>query len=230
MKNSSVLTAALAGFLTITSAIQNEVKESPDGVKYINVPMTPINYIMNGKVHIVHVNRGVIDNRVALASRDDPKMGNCYFLEEYDLPQDYCGDNLYWNDTTQDTSPLRSDCQIIVDFLRNKEPHHNWHCGTVDFRNFIFQNVTQPLVEYNSCCFGIHMEDFSGWGIIGDQDISDLISDSMNKFPGGDKISATGSAMPCTNTVVDVFSATVNTSWAIYNPYYVQGPYPTGTL
>lgn len=113
----------------------------------------------------------------------------------------HCGDASF-NNQTSDASPLVSDCKQLAYNIRNGDAF--WRIGAGQYRQ---------LAQYKSCAFGGTATD-QAWVFVGNQDIMDLISDTLKRFYHQDQIGAFGS-MPCDGSNQDGEHARFY--WSIYH-------------
>lgn len=113
----------------------------------------------------------------------------------------YCGASSF-TDQTSGASPTTADCRQVV---ANIALGGDW---TVDS-----SGVQHQLVQYGGCAFGIQGQgspvgnvDFT----IGNQDIIDIITTSINMFGGSGQVGAKGT-MSCSGN-----AASQNVLWGIY--------------
>ena len=117
-----------------------------------------------------------------------------------------CGDSTFENQTT-DGSPLVTDCQTIVD---NISGGGTWKVSTVGQQS--------TLVQFGTCALGVQGNKSANTGNIGNQDIMDLINESIRKFEWNGKVGAKGE-MTCQSDRGVMGEA--DFTWGIYvNPDY----------
>ncbi|OJJ46519.1 hypothetical protein ASPZODRAFT_132589 [Penicilliopsis zonata CBS 506.65] len=105
-----------------------------------------------------------------------------------------CGDSSFDNETSGG-SPKVSDCQKIAS---NIAGGGSW---------YLDDSTTQrQLVQYGTCAFGARLTE-NGPNYIGNQDIIDLINDSISKFQSNGLVGSKGS-MSCGGSGV---------AWALYH-------------
>ncbi|EAQ84340.1 predicted protein [Chaetomium globosum CBS 148.51] len=110
---------------------------------------------------------------------------------EYNL----CGDSTFVDESTGG-SPLASDCEQLWR-NNNQYPYHQLTLG-----------VERPLVTWGTCAFSATAVvtpylDGIWWTNIGDEDITDLVRDSISKFTRDGKVGARGTAECYDDTAID---------------------------
>ncbi|KAJ5653906.1 hypothetical protein N7490_000909 [Penicillium lividum] len=90
-----------------------------------------------------------------------------------------CGTSTFVDKTTT-SSPDVADCKIIATNIKSG--------GTWTFEGF---GVHHQLVQYGTCAFGVKVTDYV-WTKIGNEDIINLITDSISKFKSDGKVGAKG--------------------------------------
>jgi hypothetical protein len=110
-----------------------------------------------------------------------------------------CGSSTFENQSS-DGSPLITDCQQIATNIAGMFSHFlhlspplithklgggTWSIGTGG-------GGQHQLVQYGTCAFGVNTEDSANVGHIGNQDIIDLINESISRFSYNGKVGAKG--------------------------------------
>ncbi|KAF1935723.1 hypothetical protein EJ02DRAFT_415327 [Clathrospora elynae] len=111
-----------------------------------------------------------------------------------------CGDSTFINQSS-DGSPLISDCQQIASNIAGG--------GT-----WTVADGQHQLVQFGTCAFGVQPYDGLNFAYIGNQDIIDLINESIRRFSYNGKVGSKGE-MGCQSGQGLVGGVDVN--WGLYH-------------
>lgn len=182
----SLIPAGLISLLSaVSQAVPTQILTSVDGVKFTTGPLVhTVDIVQDGVTKTVEF-YGYIPDTVA--------KRQLYINGNEGMHFDKCGSSTFTNKTSA-FSPTVSDCQCIVSGVTQQG-------GYFFARPVDGLSVGVQLIKCNSCAFTISSSDTYG-SEIGDTDISDVISSSINQFQapfqGTPLVSATGT-MPCNN-------------------------------
>jgi hypothetical protein len=109
-----------------------------------------------------------------------------------------CGNSSFENQSSGG-SPLISDCQILAENIRGDGTWTTWGSGR------------RQLAQLGTCAFGVQVEGITltTFYKVGNEDIRDLIFESINRFGWQGKVGAKGN-MPCQ-------PGDSHVEWAIYH-------------
>ncbi|PSN59371.1 hypothetical protein BS50DRAFT_476817, partial [Corynespora cassiicola Philippines] len=113
-----------------------------------------------------------------------------------------CGDSSFENQTTGG-SPTVNDCRQLA---RNIAGNGRWTVGA--------GGEHRQLAQYGTCAFGAQGNKSMNWAYIGNQDIIDLINDSINRFQWNGLVGAKGS-MACRGGSGQIIDTEM--IWGIYH-------------
>jgi hypothetical protein len=143
-----------------------------------------------------------------------------------------CGDSTFENQSS-DGSPLIVDCQKIASNIAGTSKPSAlpspisdttlFHPGFIANMHFVGGGTWsignggdghRKLVQYGTCAFGVDKSDTTNVGYVGNQDIIDLINESIRRFSYNGKVGSKGS-MDCQSAqgVVD----SVRFGWGLYH-------------
>ncbi|OIW27963.1 hypothetical protein CONLIGDRAFT_634289 [Coniochaeta ligniaria NRRL 30616] len=111
-----------------------------------------------------------------------------------------CGDSIFYFQTS-DSSPLSSDCLQIA---TNIAGGGSWEVETLTGKH-------HQLVQYGTCAFGVTVSSSDLFVYIGNQDIIDLIRESVDVFGDSGKVGARG-RMRCQAGLLEEW-----VNWDIYH-------------
>lgn len=114
----------------------------------------------------------------------------------------YCDTSSFENETSG-ASPSADDCRQIA---ANIADDGDWTVGGY--------GVQHQLVQYESCAFGVESSDWTVYKV-GNQDIIDLINDSISQYESDGKIGSKGT-MKCKHAVGGDGN-TPSVTWGLYH-------------
>jgi Pathogen effector len=115
-----------------------------------------------------------------------------------------CGDSTFVNKSS-DGSPLVSDCLVIASNI----------AGGGTWTTSSNQDTARKLVSYGTCAFDVICQRGfpDEWYKVGNQDIIDLIHDSINRFQWNGLVGAQGDM----NCQVEAIDGGIGVSWGLYH-------------
>jgi hypothetical protein len=90
-----------------------------------------------------------------------------------------CGDSTF-NGETSGGSPLVSDCEVL---RNNIVGDGSWRISTFDYE--------RDVASYGTCKFVVQAP-VSSWSFVGNEDIRDIIRDSISRFASDGRVGARG--------------------------------------
>ncbi|KAF9037503.1 putative necrosis-inducing factor-domain-containing protein [Panaeolus papilionaceus] len=111
----------------------------------------------------------------------------------------HCGGSSFEN-RWRATAPLVSDCQTLANNIR----------GDGDWTQTTASGQRQ-IASFGTCHFGVEGNNSDGFYRVGNEDVMDLIHDSISKFQKNGRVAARGT-MPCDN----IAGGQISILWGIY--------------
>lgn len=115
----------------------------------------------------------------------------------------HCGDSTFENRVSS-ASPSVADCRQLAENIKSDDTWLTWNGGHT------------TLVKYGSCAFGVEGEGFSSLKnfYVGNEDIRDLIFDSIARFEWEGKVGSRG-VVQCQD--FSSFAKNVKVEWGIFH-------------